>query len=61
MPIRGLKTFILHNPVSITKKIPSTVSEVSAILVATMHLRVPLSALWNILAEEMIWQVSERR
>jgi len=39
MPILGLYTFNLLKPVSITNFTPSRVSDVSAMFVATMHLR----------------------
>ena len=44
------RTFILQYPVSMTYRMPSTVSEVSAMLVETMHLRVPSGAGSKILA-----------
>ena len=41
MPVFALYDFIFDMPGSTTKKIPSIVSEASAMFVATMHLRQP--------------------
>ena len=43
-------TFILQYPESTTYMMPSRVSDVSAMLVATTHLRRPPGAFWKILA-----------
>lgn len=50
MPILGLYTFNLQYPESMTKMIPSTVSDVSAMFVATTHFLIPSGDLWKILA-----------
>ena len=43
-------TFILQYPLSMTYRMPSTVNDVSAMLVDTMHFRAPSGAGSNILA-----------
>jgi hypothetical protein len=41
MPVRGVKLFCLQKPGSITYTMPSMVSDVSAMLVASTTLRAP--------------------
>lgn len=47
MPIDGLNTFSLQYPESITYRMPSTVSDVSAMLVHTTHFRMPSGVFAN--------------
>ena len=46
----GVFTFILQYPASTTYMIPSSVSDVSAMFVATTHFRRPSGARWKIFA-----------
>jgi hypothetical protein len=46
-PLALSYVFSLHTPLSMTYTMPSMVMEVSAMLVATMHRRVPSGAFWN--------------
>ena len=50
MPLRGLYVFCLQKPVSITKQIPSIVSDVSAMFVPSTTLRAPGGVFSKILA-----------
>lgn len=61
IPIRGLKTFNLQYPQSITYLIPSIVREVSAMLVETTHFREPGGVFSKIRAWKEDGQVARKQ